>query len=148
MTKPLLPLFALLSLTLGLVSVVRSQPARESTLPPSAPPARSFRTTVAAVGLVETSTENISIGTPLADVVAEVTAVVGQAVKAGDPLFRLDDRQRLADLELRQAERRVAESQEKVEAARLKDVTEQLSFVQSLEETGAVSKEEIAHRRS
>jgi multidrug resistance efflux pump len=73
---------------------------------------------------------------------------VGQAVKVGDPLFRLDDRQRLADLELRRAELSMAESQEKVEAARLKDVSLQLTFVDHLGDSGAVSKEEIAHRQS
>jgi RND family efflux transporter MFP subunit len=148
MKNTILPLLALVSVSLGLISVVRSQPVRESTLPPAPPPARGFRSTVAAVGLVETSTENISIGTPLSDVVTEVAAVVGRSVNAGDPLFRLDDRQRQADLELRQSELRVAEAQEKVEAARLEDARQQLSFVEHLRETGAVSKEEVAHRVS
>lgn len=148
MKKLLLPLFALGALSLGLVSVVRSQPTRESTLPPSAPPSRAFRSTVAAVGLVETSTENICVGTPLADVVSEVPVVVGQAVHAGDPLFKLDDRQWRADLAAREADLGVAESQEMVEAARLADVARQLSFVERLADSKAVSEEETAHRRS
>src|ERR1051326_7603334 len=116
MNKLLLPALASLALVFGVVSVVRSQPKRAATVPPSPPPESSFAHTVAAVGLVEASTENIAIGTPLADVVGEVLVTVGQTVKAGDPLFRLDDRQRRADLSARQAELHVAESQVKVSA--------------------------------
>src|SRR5262245_13678386 len=117
MKKPILPLIALAALTFGVISVVRSQPKHESTTPPSPPPISPYARTVAAVGLVETSTENIAIGTPLSDTVTEVPVTAGQSVKAGDVLFKLDNRQRLADLGARQAELRVAESQVKVETA-------------------------------
>lgn len=148
MKKLLVPTIALAALTFGIISVVRSQPRRETTLPPSPPPVSPYPHTVAAVGLVETSTENIAIGTPLSDVVSEVSVIVGQAVKAGDPLFKLDDRQRRADLGARQAELRVAESQVKVNAAVLDDVTRQLNFAESLRDKSAISSEELARRRS
>src|SRR5262245_41355388 len=122
MKKSILPIIALAALTFGIVSIVRSQPKREQTVPPSPPPASCYEHTVAAVGLVESSTENIAIGSPLSDLVTEVFATVGQAVKAGDPLFKLDDRQRLAELGARQADLRVTESQVKVDAAILDDV--------------------------
>src|SRR5438552_572268 len=102
----------------------------------------------AAVGLVETSTENIAIGTPLSDVVAEVLVTVGQSVKSGDPLFKLDDRQRQADLAARQADLRVAESLVNVNAAALDDVARQLNFVENLRDKSAISSEELARRRS
>src|SRR5207247_67212 len=148
MKKFILPGIALAALTFGLISVVRSQPQRHPTTPPSPPPVSTYAHTVAAVGLVETSTENIAVGTPLADVVAEVLVTVGQAVKKGDPLFRLDDRQLRADLGARQAERRVAESQVKVNAAVLDDVTRQLNFAENLRDKSAISSEELARRRS
>jgi HlyD family secretion protein len=148
MKKSLLPLIALFALTFGIVSVVRSQPKREVTVPPSPPPESSFTHSVAAVGLVEASTENIAIGTPLADVVSEVLVTVGQTVKAGDPLFRLDDRQRRADLDAGQAALRVAESQVRVSAASLDDVTRQLSFADNLPDKRAISEEELTRRRS
>src|SRR5262249_24245746 len=113
MKKSILPFIALAALTFGVISVVRSQPKRESTIPPSPPPVSAYEQTVAAVGLVETSTENIAIGTPLADVVTEVLVTVGQPVKTGDSLFKLDDRHLRAELAARQAEQRVAESQVK-----------------------------------
>ncbi len=148
MKKSILPLIALAALTFGIVSIVRSQPKRESTTPPSPPPESAFGRTVAAVGLVESSTENIAVGSPLSDVVAEVSATVGQTVKTGDPLFKLDDRQRLADLEGRRAELQVAEGQRKVNAASLDDVTRQLKFAESLPDKTAISAEELTRRRS
>jgi multidrug efflux pump subunit AcrA (membrane-fusion protein) len=148
MKKLLLPVVALGALTLGLVSMVRSQPSSEPTTPPSPPPVSPYQQIVAAVGLVETSTENIAIGTPLADVVREVFVAVGQAVKAGEPLFKLDDRHLRAELAMRQAELRVAETQVKVNAAILADVTRQLSFAESLSDKNALSAEELARRQS
>ena len=59
--------------------------------------------TVAGAGMVEPETENISIGSPLPGIVVEVMVKVGQHVKAGDPLFRIDDRERKAELKVRQA---------------------------------------------
>src|SRR6266498_5037310 len=123
MKRIALPLIALAGLTFGIVSVVRSQPKHESTAPPSAPPVSPYAHTVAAVGLVETSTENIAIGTPLADVVSEVFVTANQTVKAGDPLFKLDDRHLRAELALRQADLRVADSQVRVNAAVLEDTS-------------------------
>jgi HlyD family secretion protein len=148
MKKPVLPIIAFAALALGIISVVHSQPRRESTTPPSPPPTSPYAHVVAAVGLVEASSENIAIGTPLADIVAEVAVTVGQSVKAGDPLFKLDDRQRRADLAGRQAELRVAESQAKVNAAMLEDVSRQLNFAESLRDKSAISSEELTRRRS
>src|SRR6266511_766065 len=148
MKKIALPLTALVALTFGIVSVVRSQPKREPTTPPSEPPVSPFSHTVAAVGLVETSTENIAIGTPLADVVSEVFVRVNQAVNAGDPLFQLDDRHLRAELAMRQADLRVADSQVKVNAALLEDASRQLSFFESLKDKSAISAEELSRRRS
>jgi HlyD family secretion protein len=148
MKKFIFPLIALAALVFGIGSVVRSQPKREPTTPPSPPPASPYSHTVAAVGLVETSTENIAVGTPLADIVREVCVRVDQAVKAGDPLFKLDARHLRAELAMRQADVRVAESQVKVGAAVLEDVSRQLNFFESLKEKNAISAEDLTRRRS
>jgi multidrug efflux pump subunit AcrA (membrane-fusion protein) len=148
MKKLILPLIASAALVFGIVSVVRSQPRHEPTVPPSPPPASPYSHTVAAVGLVETSTENIAVGTPLADVVSEVCVSVNQMVRAGDPLFKLDDRHLRAELAMREADLRVAESQVNVNAAMLEDARRQLSFFESLKDKSAISAEELARRRS
>src|SRR5438128_3582587 len=148
MKKFIFPLIALFALVFGVVSVVRSQPKHVPTAPPSPPPASPYAHTVAAVGLVETSTENIAIGTPRADVVSEVVVTVDQPVKTGDPLFKLDDRHLRAELAMRQADLRVAESQVKVNAAMLEDASRQLGFFESLKDKNAISAEDFARRRS
>jgi multidrug resistance efflux pump len=53
--------------------------------------------------VVEPQTENIKVGSPLSGVVVAVNVHVGQRVKAGDELFRLDNRAQMADLRCRQA---------------------------------------------
>src|SRR6516162_4452787 len=147
MKKTILPIIAVGALTFGIVSVVRSQPKHETNVPPSPPPVSPYAHAVAAEGLVEASSENISIGTPLSEVVTEVPVVVGQKVKAGDPLFKLDDRQLRADLRARQAELEVAETQVTVDTALRDDAKQQLTFAETLVDKRAISSEELAKRR-
>jgi RND family efflux transporter MFP subunit len=147
MKKNILPLLALGALSFGIISVVRSQPGRETNLPPSPPPVSPYVHAVAAEGLVEASSENISIGTSLSEVVTEVSVVVGQKVKAGEPLFKLDDRQLQADLATRKADLGVSETQVKVDAALFGDSKEQLDFAETLSDKRAISTEELAKRR-
>src|SRR5262249_33777723 len=90
-----------------------SQPLPELA-PPAAPPRTPFGATVAGTGLVEAQTENIAVGSALSGVVLEVFVPVdkvGQHVRAGDPLFRIDDRHLRAQLEYQEAALAVAESQ-------------------------------------
>jgi RND family efflux transporter MFP subunit len=147
MKRIILPIVASAALAFGLISVVRSQPRRETNLPPSPPPVSPYEQVVAADGLVEASSENISIGTPISEVVLEVPVVVGQKVKAGDPLFKLDDRQLQADLLVRRAELGVAETQVHVDTALRDDAHEQLNFAETLLDKRAISSEELAKRR-
>jgi multidrug resistance efflux pump len=71
---------------------------------------------VAGSGIVEPETENISIGSSFPGVVTKVLVKVGQRVKKGDILFRVDDRQLRAELRYRQASLASAEAQlEKLE---------------------------------
>ena len=146
MKKTILPLIALGALSFGIISVVRSQPGHETNLPPSPPPVSPYAHAVAGEGLVEASSENISIGTPLSEVVTEVPVVVGQKVKAGDPLFKLDDRQLQADLATRRADLGVAQTQVKVDGAMYDDSKQQLDFAETLSDKRAMSSEELAKR--
>jgi multidrug efflux pump subunit AcrA (membrane-fusion protein) len=148
MRKWILPIIAAAAFAFGFISVVHSQPRHETAVPPAPPPVSAYEHRVAAVGLVETSTENIAIGTPLADVVVEVPVTVGQSVKAGDVLFRLDDRQWRAELAARQADLRVTQTQVKVNQALLNDAKRQLGFAEAVTDKGAISAEELTNRRS
>lgn len=74
-------------------------------LDPMVPPARSpYGNTVAAAGLVEPKTENISIGAAVPGVVYAVHVRAGQKVDAGQPLFTVDNRHLEAQKKAREAE--------------------------------------------
>lgn len=112
-TKYLLPLLAIALLVFAVVHVRGSQQADEPTTAALhiQPPKNPFPQTVAGAGIVEPQTENISIGSSLPGIVVEVQVKVGQKVKAGDPLFRLDDRQLQAELVTRVAMLAAAQSE-------------------------------------
>jgi len=72
--------------------------------PPPIQPARSpFAGALAAAGMVEAQTENIAVGSATPGVVVEVLVRVGDAVRVGTPLFRLDDRELQGQLAVKQA---------------------------------------------
>jgi len=148
MRRFILPVIGILAALGASYSVARTHPRREPTEPPAPPPVSDFPSTVAAVGLVEASTENISVGTPLAGVVARVLVTAGQAVKAGDPLFELDVRQLRADLAVKQQAVAVARARSAVADARLEDLKRQLEFAEQVKDRRAISAEELTRRRS
>jgi len=143
-----LPSLGVLAALWATYSIARTTPRRQETEPPAPPPVSDYQDAVAGVGLIEASTENISIGTPLAGVVARVFVAAGQAVRRDDPLFELDLRQLRSDLEVRQRAAAVAASRVAVARARLDDLTRQLAFVEQVKDHRAVSAEELSRRRS
>jgi multidrug efflux pump subunit AcrA (membrane-fusion protein) len=148
MKRFVLPLIGFIAAGWATYSIARTTPRRERTEPPSPPPVSDYRDTIAAVGMIETSTENIAIGTPLSGIVPKVFVRAGDAVKSGDPLFELDTRQLRAELEVRKQTRAVAGSRARVTDARLDDLRRQLAFAEQVKDKRAVSGEEISRRRS
>lgn len=106
-----LPIVAVFLLGFAVVHVMKAQTPQAPPAPPADPPRAPFAHTVAGTGIVEPQTENISVGSQVPGVVVEVMVKVNQNVKAGDPLFRLDDRDHRAMLKLKQAELSQAQSQ-------------------------------------
>lgn len=102
-TKFGLPIVAIVLIAFAVKYLADAQERMPELPPPVQPAANPFPQTVAGAGMVEPQTENIAVGSPLAGVVVAVLVEVGQKVKAGDPLFRLDDRQLKAELAVRQA---------------------------------------------
>jgi multidrug efflux pump subunit AcrA (membrane-fusion protein) len=103
------PIIATGALLLAGASLVRHLPEGELTEAPSPPPESPFPERVAAVGLVEASTENIAVGTRIAGIVHQVFVSAGQRVNTGEPLFEIDNRHLGAQLELHRAALAVAE---------------------------------------
>lgn len=148
MKRWIIPIIAAFALIAGIISVLRSQPRREATTPPVQPPASAFAHNVAAVGLVETSTENIAIGSHLPGVVEKVFVTVGDPVKAGASLFKIDDRNLRAQLGQAEAAEQAANARVSVASAALDDLKLQLKFAEDVTDPRAISAEEVTRRRS
>src|SRR5262249_51731943 len=107
----LLPVLALGLLAFAVLHVVRTSQAAPELAPPLAPSQSPYEKAIAATGMVEARSENISIGSALPGVVLEVYVEVGQEVAKGTPLFRVDDRALQAQLKVQQANLAAAEAQ-------------------------------------
>lgn len=129
---------------------------------PSAP----FNSYISAVGIVEASSENIFIGTPVNRVVDKVEVQVGEKVKAGQVLFRLECRDLEAQLHAHNVAYANAEAQllklqslprredlaaseallkgAEIDLAQAKGLYENVQGAQS---NGALSKEEVNRRK-
>ena len=101
--KYVLPLCALALLIFAVQQVVGTREAEVDVKPPIQPSRSPYENTVAGAGIVEAQTENIEVGATMPGLVVEVYVKVHDKVRAGDPLFKLDDRQLKADLEVRKA---------------------------------------------
>lgn len=104
-SKYVLPVFAVAGLVFSIYTVIQAQqvppPAQPIIEPPTRPAGVNM---IAGSGLVEARRENIPIGVTIPGLVTEVYVKKGEKVKAGAPLFRTDDRDYKAQLEVRQAE--------------------------------------------
>jgi multidrug efflux pump subunit AcrA (membrane-fusion protein) len=101
--KMLLPLLAAAGIAGAVMEVLHGQQVVPPVAPAGAMPEAPFAQTVAGVGLVEASTENISVGSETAGVATRIYVKIGDQVKAGDPLFELDGRALRAELAFKQA---------------------------------------------
>ena len=116
---------------------------------PLAQPANSpFAETISGAGIVEASTQNIAVASPLPGVIARVYVRVGARVEAGAPLFTLDARALAAEIASREAAVRVAEARIPESEAQLAEADDQLAKIRSLTDPRAVSREEIVRRET
>jgi multidrug resistance efflux pump len=165
LTRYLLPLLALLGVSMAVYTVVADNKVKPAAPPVVQPAAAPFASYVAGAGLVEASTENIAIGTHVAGVITQVHVKTGDLVKAGDPLFTIDDRTVRAELAVRQAALDIARAklarlraeprpedvppaQARVDANRavLEDLQSQLAMWERADPR-AVADEELSKRR-
>ena len=119
-------------------------PSPAAQIPPAAAP---YRTYIAAAGIVEASTRNIALATPVAGTVALVLVRVGDSVIAGQPLFRLDDRDLEAQLKVRQGTLSSNRSKVLEAEASLEDVREQLRLALAISDRRAISAEDLSKRK-
>ncbi len=102
-TRYVLPLFAIVAFVFAAKQMTSAQQKTEPAAPPVAPAKSPFAKQLAGAGIVEPDTENIIIGTHLPGVIERIYVKVGDAVRPGQTLFRLDDRHLRAELDVRNA---------------------------------------------
>jgi multidrug resistance efflux pump len=168
-TRIILPILGLCLGALGLYHVHAWSENAPMTAPTETPPRVPFEQAVAAAGVVEAQTENIALGAALPGLVLEVhvpCSKVGQFVRAGRPLFRMDDRHLKAQLAVAEAQLASARaalarleqqprpeelppSLAKVKAANAKTARLQDDYERAkrLFGTGAIGREEYVTRR-
>ena len=138
----ILPLLAIPGLCLVIAAIIYgSSPASEKTqgIPLFQPP---FDTYVAGAGFVEATSGNIAVGTPVSGVVVEIYVKVGDPVKAGDPLFKVDD----SDL---QAQLVTASAREKEAEGTLEQPRHRLEYAENLHkrDPDAIRPQDLSDRR-
>ncbi len=99
----LLPAIAAIACTFMGVHVARTHQPIPDYAPLIEPSRAPFSKVIAGSGIVESRSENVAVGAPVAEVVVEVRAVEGKTVQTGEMLFRLDDRMLRADLQVQQS---------------------------------------------
>ncbi|MBC7771738.1 MAG: efflux RND transporter periplasmic adaptor subunit [Pyrinomonadaceae bacterium] len=164
--KYVLPLLAVAGVALA-VHTVRSENQEKPAAAPAAPPARStFQTSVAGSGIIEASTQNIAIGTHLPGIITKLNVQAGDRVKAGDPLFSIDDRSVRSEMLVRSANVEIArqslarleqmprpevipplEAKVAEEQAALDDVKNTLGMWESVADPRAIVAEELSRKR-
>src|SRR5215475_8535035 len=86
------PLLAVAMISFAGWSIAAKHSSREVTSPPIAAPTTPYDDTVAGTGMVEAASEVIALAIERGGVVTRVDVVAGDSVKAGQPLFAIDDR--------------------------------------------------------
>lgn len=146
--KYILPILAILGFLFAAYRVVSSSKPTPVAPAVAEPASAPFPAYIAGSGIVEAKSQNISIGTPLPGIVTTVSVKVGDQVKAGDELFRLDERDNRAELAVKQADLAKAIADVKVAQASVTDSKTLLNIVESVTDRRAISTEELLKRRN
>lgn len=111
----LLPVLALLGVAAAVVMVAEGNRAPTATPPVFQPAEAPFSSYIFGPGIVEASSENISIGTPVSGIVTAIYVTWGEQVKRGAPLFTIDTRD--LDAQLVPARAKVSEVEAQLSSA-------------------------------
>jgi multidrug resistance efflux pump len=90
--KFVLPLLAIAGVLFAVWTVMKGAQAVPAAKPVAEPAVAPYSRNVAGAGIVEALSENIAVGPVVPGVVNELYVKIGDTVKAGQPLFKVDDR--------------------------------------------------------
>ncbi len=138
--KYLLPFVAAIGFVAAVAAIIvgnKPPPAAPVPLPSAQAPYPDY---VAGTGLIEASTENIAIGTPVSGIVDAIYVKWGDWVHTGQPLFKLEARDLSAQLQV--ANTRVQEAE-----ANLAKTKNLLTVGEGLTSGSSISAVDLANRR-
>ncbi|WP_245329090.1 efflux RND transporter periplasmic adaptor subunit [Bradyrhizobium centrolobii] len=136
----LLPLLAVVGLGLAIAAVMLGERTPRGASTVVNPAVSPFATSVAGAGIVEASSENIAIGTPVSGIVTAIAVKWGDRVKSGDVLFKIDDRDVQGQLLVARAKVREGE-------ATLAKARNLLEVGEGLTRGSSISAVDLANRR-
>jgi HlyD family secretion protein len=138
--KYLLPAVAIIGVAVAISTVIQGNQTRPLVEPAVQSAKVPFSSYVAGAGMIEASTENIAIGTPVSGIVAAIYVTRGDRVNAGEPLFKIDDR----DL---QGQLPVAVAKVKESEATLAKTRNLVKIAEGLRIGSSISAVDMANRR-
>lgn len=145
--KYVFPLVAVLGVLFGFYMVHEGAKKPLVAAPAAEPSHAPYKAYVAGSGIIEAATENIAVATPVPGVATQLHVKVGDHVKAGQPLFKLDDRNLEATLAVEKAQVGSAQAKLNVDQASLDDLKNQLDFFQSVSDARAVSRQDLDRKK-
>ena len=152
--KYLLPVLAILGVAAAIVMVIEGNRAAPVVQPAIRQTNVPFASYIFGSGLVEASTENIAVATPVSGIVTSIYVKWGDRVKNGDPLFKVDTRDLEAQIlsanaKVSEVEAQLLPANAKVKEAQatLAKTENRLKVGEGLEAGVSISAEDLANRR-
>jgi HlyD family secretion protein len=152
--KYVLPFLAVLGVVAAIAMVDEGNRTPPISKPIFQPAEAPFSSYVFGPGIVEASTENIAIGTPVSGIVTAIYVKWGDRVQVGAPLFKVDTRDLQAQLPPASANVKEVEAQLLPATAKIKEAQEALAKAENQLRVGqglvpgvSVSAEDLANRR-
>jgi multidrug efflux pump subunit AcrA (membrane-fusion protein) len=152
--KYLLPFLAIVGLGAAIFMVIQGNRAVSVVQPAVQSAQAPFTSSIFGPGIVEASSENIAIGTPVSGIVTAVYVKWDDRVKAGAPLFKVDTRDLEAQLLPAKAKVKEMEAQLLPATAKVNEAEataakaeNRLKVGEGLEPGVSISAEEMSNRR-
>ena len=146
--KYTLPVLSALGLSFGIYSVVLGNQPMPMAAAVAAPAQSPYTDFIAGAGIIEARSRNIAIGAALPGIAKSLEVKVGDRVLAGTPLFRIDDREALAEQAVKTADLAKSRAAVGEAEASLKDVQTLLRLAEAITDRRAISTEELDKRRN
>ena len=152
--KYFLPALAVIGVVVAVAMVVEGNRTPAAAPPAFQPSEAPYSSYIFGPGIIEASTQNIAVGTPVSGIVTAVHVTWGEGVRAGAPLFKVDTRDLDSQLLPANANVRQVEAQLAPATAKIEEAQETLAKAENVLKVGeglvvgvSISAEDLANRK-